>query len=228
MLLAAALTVEGSDSTARASWQINPRLHSAGYFPFTGAMLNHNAVADVNIFFEKKTIGFFIFQSVDLQDRKSYASYLQPGVFATLHLTPNVRLRGFFGYIFSQTNGFSDSESDYYAAVQANWIIVPGLRVENTLLFYDYSISKKLANRLLVEWSGKRFRLSGYVWQRTVLDENLGSTSGAIALTFPIIKISPKTQLELTSTYMGYLTESKPDFALRDGFFFTLAVPISL
>lgn len=228
LLCLAALDCAGSDSTSRATWQLIPRLHTSGYFPFTGALLNRNAIADVNLFFEKKAVGFFIFQSVDLEDRKSYANYLQPGVFGTLHLNPNLRLRGFFGFIFSQTNGFCDSESDYYAAIQANWIITPGIRVENTLLFYDYSINKKLANRLLIEWTLKKFRVSGYLWQRTVLDEKFNSTSGAVALTFPIIRISRKVNLELTSTYMGYLTEAKPDFALRDGFFFTLAMPVSL
>jgi len=215
------------DSVSRATWVVNPRVHTSGYFPFTGALLNRNLVADVNVFFEKKSLGFSVLQSVDLQDRKSYVNYLQPGVFATWHISPHVRLRGFFGYVFSQTTGFCDPESDYYAAGQVNWIIANGLRIENTLLYYDYTLNQKLANRLLVEWALKKVKLSGYVWQRTVIDEGFNSTSGAIAVTVPF-EINKKVSVELTATYMGYFTETKPEWALRDGAFITLAVPLSL
>lgn len=59
-----------------------------------------------------------------------------------------------------------------------------------------------------------------------VLDEPVGSTSAAVSITFPIIELGEKANLELTSSYMGYLSAVKPDFALRNGFFVTVAVPI--
>lgn len=64
-----------------------------------------------------------------------------------------------------------------------------------------------------------------YVWQRTVLDDPFNSTSAALAVTFPIIRLSKKVSVEFTSSYMGYLSKTKPDFALQKGAFFTLAVP---
>lgn len=215
------------DSLKKSTLIINPRLHTSGYFPFTGALLNRNPVFDVNIFFEKGAFGFFVFQSFDLADRHSYVNYLQPGVFGTLRFTPNLRIRAFFGYVFSQTQGFRDPDSDYYASLQLNWVLWKEFRIENTLLYYDYTVnSDKLANRLLMEWAPGKVRISGYVWQRTVLEEGAGATSGALAITFPIVKVSKRTSLELTTTYMGYLTDHKPDFALQDGLFFTLAVPV--
>jgi hypothetical protein len=216
---------KSSDSTSRSTVNITPRLHSAGYFPFTGALLNHHPVADVNISYENKMFGAFLFQSVDMVDAHSYANYMQPGVFASLKVHRNLRVRTFFGYVFSQTQGFRDSDSDYYTGAQVNWGLSKNFRAENTLLYYDFSHSKKVANRLLLEWSSGKFRVSLYVWQRTVLDEPFNSTSAALALAFPIIKLSKKVSLEFTSSYMGYLCRTKPDFALQKGVFFTLALP---
>ncbi len=221
-----AIAQQDQDTTPKTNWTINPRLHTSGYFPFTGALLNRNWVADVNVFMEKKAWGFFLFQSVDLEDRHSYVNYMQPGIFATLRPSQNLRLRAFFGYILSQTNSFCDPESDYYTAVQVNWNVTPSLRIENTLLFYDYSLSKKLANRFLVEWASGAFRISGYLWQRTVLDENSNSTSGSLAVTYAF-RLSEKASVELTGSFIGYLTQSIPDFALRKGAFLTVAVPLT-
>ncbi len=216
------------DSHSRAKLTINPRFHSAGYFPFTGALLNHNPVLDVNVFYENEAFGFFLFQSLDLADRHSYANYFQPGVFASFRVQPSLSIRAIFGYLFSQTQGFRDSDSDYYALAMANWGISKHLRLENTLQLYDYSHNKKLAYRLVLERSSRKFRASLFLWQRVVLGENFSSTSAALSFTFPILPLGEKGSLELTSSYMGYLSAVKPDFALANGFLFTLSVPITV
>jgi hypothetical protein len=225
---ASACAQDKPDSVAGPTILLNPRIHSSGYFPFTGAILNRNPVFDVNLFYEKKAFGFFVFQSFDLADRHSYVNYLQPGVFATLRFHSQVRVRAFFGYIFSQAQSFRDPDSDYYAALQLNWQLLPNFRLENTLLYYDYTTNKKVANRLLLEWAPWRIRISGFLWHRNVIEEGTSSVSGAVAVTFPIIRLSSRANVEVTATYMGYLTESKPDYALNDGAFVTVAVPMKL
>jgi hypothetical protein len=231
MRLAAALSVASCLVRAAqadpAALIVNPRIHSAGYFPFTGALLNFNPVADVTLYYEKEELGFFLFQSVDLADRRSFANYFQPGVFASYRAHPRVRIRAIFGYVFSQTNGFRDSDSDYYALGVVNWGISKRLRLENALQLYDYSHGTKLSDRLLMEWSSRRLRAGLAVWQRVVLKDNFGSTSASLSLTFPV-ELGENRSLELTASYMGYLSTRKPDFALRNGFFLTLAVPMAL
>lgn len=220
------ISATAQDSAKSTTLQILPRLHSGGYFPFTGALLNHNPVADVNIFYERKSLGFFVFQSLDLKDRRSYANYFQPGVFATWKIHPTFKARGFFGYIFSQTKGFRDSDSDYYAATSLYWDPAKHLSIQNTVLFYDYNIQRKLANRLLVSCSYPKFKVDLFLWSRSVMVEKKTAISASLAVTFPIIKIGKKTSIQVTSAYMRYLTSYKPGFALDDGFLFTLAVPV--
>jgi hypothetical protein len=208
--------------------QILPRFHTAGYFPFTGALLNRNPVADVNIFYERKALGFFLFQSLDLKDRHSYANYFQPGVFATLKLHRAFKVRGFFGYIFSQTRGFRDADSDYYAATTLYWDPTEHISIQNTVLFYDYNIQRKLANRLLVSWQYPKFKVDLFVWNRLEFAEKRQAISASLAVTFPVIKLSDKTSIHITSAYMRYLTSYKPGFALDDGLIFTVAVPVNI
>src|SRR5882762_986237 len=50
---------------------IVPRFNSSGYFPFTGAILNHNVNFDLNVVFQKNGYGVLAFKSSDLQDKKS-------------------------------------------------------------------------------------------------------------------------------------------------------------
>lgn len=216
------------DSTRKATLIIYPRVHSAGFFPFTGALLNKNPVADLNVFYEKKALGFFVFQSLDLKDRHSYANYLQPGVFATVKLHPTFKVRGFFGYIFSQAQGFRDSDSDYYAAASFYWDPSKRISVQNTVLFYDYNINRKIANRILVSYAAAKFKAEVFLWNRFVFAEKRQAVSASVALTFPIIKIGEKASVHLTSAYMWYLTDYKPSFARTDGFIFTIGVPLNV
>lgn len=229
ILLCAIITAAAQDTTkSSTTLQILPRLHSAGYFPFTGVLLNRNPVADINIFYERRSLGFFLFQSLDLKDRHSYANYFQPGIFATLKLHSTFRIRGYFGYIFSQTQGFRDADSDYYAATTFYWDPTVHLSFQNTVLFYDYTIQRKLANRLLISVQYPKFKVDLYVWDRYVFAERKQAISASLALTFPTIKLSDKTSIQVTSAYMRYLTSYKPGFALDDGLIFTIAVPINV
>jgi hypothetical protein len=214
--------------SSRTTLQIYPRMHSAGYFPFTGSLLNHNPVADVNIFYEKKAVGFFLFQSFDLKDRHSYANYFQPGVFLTMKLRPTLKVRTFFGYIFSQTQCFRDPGSDYYAATSFYWDPAKHLSIQNTVLFYDYTTQRKLANRVLITISYPKFKVDMFLWNRAVLAEKKQAISASVAVTFPLIKVGEKTSIHVTTSYMRYLTSYRPSYALDDGFILTLGVPVNI
>jgi hypothetical protein len=216
------------DSVNQRTFVITPRINSAGHFPFSGALLNKNANVDLNIFYENRGYGFFIFQSIDLEDKRSFINYLQPGVFKKFKLGQGVQLGLFAGYIFSQTNGFRDNDSDYYTAASVYWTIQPNLKFESTSLFFDFNHLTKLANRFLLSYSLKDFRFDGYVWHRAVFEQNTHALSASIALYPPKAKIAGNLYIQTSISYLGYLTDTKPSFALRDGFLFSVAFPLSL
>jgi hypothetical protein len=215
-----------TDSIPGPDLVITPRFNSAGHFPFTGALLNRNINFDLNVFFEHRGYGFFIFKSWDLEDKRSFVNYLQPGIFRKFQLAPEFAVRVFFGYVFSQTSGFRDKDSDYFTAAVGYWTINDKLKLENCALFYDLSQSAKLANRLLVSRDIKKFRIDFYVWHRIVFEQGIHATSASLALNFPRIKLSDALFIQTTFSYQGYITKTKPDFAMRDGFLFQVAFPL--
>jgi len=216
---------QSADTLKKATLVVTPRINSTGHFPFTGALINYHFNVDINIFYERKALGFFLFKSQDLQ-KKSIVNYLQPGLFATANLNSSLRARVFIGYLLSQAEGFRDSDSDYYSALALYWNITSKFRVENTALFYDLEQQAKLANRFVVTWQEKKFKLDLYVWHRIVLENNNHSTSAMLSFTFPQIKLSESTSLIFSSSYQRYLTTNRPGFALKDGFLFSLSLPI--
>jgi hypothetical protein len=214
------------DTTNKATFSILPRFNSMGHFPFTGALINHNLNFDLNIFYQKKTAGFFIFKSFDLKDSHSIINYLQPGIFKQFTVSNSLSFNLYFGYIFAQTASFKDDDSDYYTALSTNWKISKKLRLENTLLFSDLTIQKKMTNRLLLKYSLKAISFDFYLWQRSVFETGQQSTSIALALNFPKFRISEKIALQSTLSYLSYVSKIKPDFALQQGVLFSVGFPL--
>ena len=227
VLIVPLANAQKTDSTRTTTFIITPRLNSTGYFPFTGAYINKHINADVNIFFENRIFGFFLFKSQDLQDSHSIVNYLQPGIFKKIQFNQNFKLRFFAGYLLSQASGFRDKDSDYYTAVVAYWTINDPIKLENTALFFDLSISAKLANRFVLSYEQNEFKIDLFVWERVVFETGGLSTSAALSLNFPPIRINERLSIQNTVSYQSYLTRSKPEFAMRDGVLFQVSVPMT-
>jgi hypothetical protein len=216
----------GDSSRTRMEWAITPRLNSAGHFPFTGSLVNQNINADINIFAESRNWGFFLFKSHDLQERNSLINYFQPGIFGNARLSDRIRLRFFVGYIFSQVHSFRDPDSDYYAAPVLYWTISEHLKLENCVLVYDIANNAKVANRFLVYWNGGKFRIDFYLWHRADFEDEQYATSAGLAINSPKFTLVGTAKAMLTASYQGYVSETKPGYARRDGFLFSLAFPV--
>jgi len=218
----------GEDSTkVKSTLSLTPRLNSAGYFPYTGSIINRHATADVNLFFEKRGAGFFLYKSIDLVDGQSYLNYFQPGAFVTLRPNSPWRLRGFVGYVFSQTAHFRDKDSDFCTALSFYWDVSRNVKVQHTVLYYDVQTTSKIANRLLVTWQSKLLKVDLYCWHRWVVEEQSKALSASLAMTYEV-NVSDRFAIQFTGSYMSYLTREVPSYALRRGLILTMAVPLDL
>lgn len=216
------------DSTkVKSTLTLTPRLNSAGYFPFTGSIINHHVNMDVNLFYEKGGRGFFLFKSFDPVDVHSSINYFQPGAFVTIRPRSAFRLRVFAGYLFSQTTHFRDEDSDFYSALGIYWDITPQVKVQHTVLYYDVQTNSKLANRLLVTWQSKALKVDVYLWHRWVMEEHSEAISGSVAVTYSL-ELSERCRMELTGSYLSYLTQEMPSYALRRGLVLTVGIPLAL
>ncbi len=216
------------DSIPKVSFVITPRLNSTGHFPFTGSYINKNLNADINIFYERNTVGFFLFKSHDLEERHSIINYLQPGVFKKFEVNAQLKFRFFVGYLFAQASGFHDDDSDYYTAVVTYWSPGDKTHFEHTALLFDLTQSKKLANRFMFSYFLGGFKLETFIWHRWVLDAGSPAISAALAVNLPRVKLSDKVFIQTTFSYQGYLTHAKPVYAMRNGTLFSLAIPVGV
>lgn len=234
LTLYAGMTLAGtsSDSTRPAKiFTITPRFNSAGHFPFSGALINHNINFDVNVYYQRGMTGFFLFKSWDLRDTHSIVNYFQPGIFQKFNVGKKLNLGFFTGYIFSQTNGFSDSDSDFFLANVTTWTPSEKIRIENTALFFNLTkpeLSTTLANRFLLNYFLDKWKFDVYVWERVEFRNNFFATSASFAVNFPKIRLSDSVFILNTLSYQGYITEAKPDWAMRDGFLYSLSFPITV
>jgi hypothetical protein len=218
---------QSKDSTQYSSLTIVPRLNSAGYFPFTGALLNHNTNFDINIVYQNKYFGYLLFKSVDLEEKESPINYLQTALFKHFPLSKSLSVRTYLGYLFSQTQSFRDrGDLDYFGAATLYWNITPRLRFENIALFTDVSTQPKLVNRLLLLYTLKDFRFDFSLHERMAFETNHYSTTAVLAVKFPELKLTGRLSAQTTISYQNYLTKVRPDFALNNGFLFSLSFPV--
>ena len=81
---------------------------------------------------------------------------------------------------------------------------------------------------MLLTYTLKEFRFDFYVWERVVFEANVYATSASLAVNFPKIRLSDAIHIQNTISYQGYLTPTKPDWALRKGLLISVAFPISI
>ncbi len=218
-----------ADSVRPYTLVISPRINSEGYFPFTGAVLNHNVNFDFTVVFEKANRGFILFQSFDLQNKNSPINYFQPCAFEKFPVGTSLSFGVYLGYLFSQMYSFSDKgQSDYFGALTQNCTLSKKLRVENTMLFGNLTTQLNLVNRLELLYTLDKFSIDVYLHERVIFETKDLSTSGAVAVNLPRVKLADKLFAVATLTYNNYLSKNRPSYALENGFFLSLAFPIDL
>ncbi len=215
----------------KGDFSITTRLHSTSHFPYTGSFINRHLNADINIYYEKNRVGFFLFKAQDLEEKHGFVNYLQPGVFKRFAVGQKLTLSFFGGYLFNQINGFNDNDSDVWGAFNANYVINPHFKIENTALFFNLTKSElhpQWANRTVFSAMYNDFKFDLYVWHNIAFETNFQFTSGAVAINFPHIALSEKVKIRNSFMYQSYLSDNKPSWAMSNGFLFSIAVPIQI
>jgi len=210
---------------------ITTRLHSTSHFPYSGSFINRHLNADINLYYERNRTGAFLFKAQDLEDQHGLVNYFQPGLFKRFAVGQKLIFSFFGGYLFNQTVRFSDKDSDVWSAFNTSWVISDHFKVENTALFFNLTkseLNSQWANRTVISALFKDFKFDLYVWHNIVFKTNFQFTSAALAVNFPRINLSEKIKIQNSFMYQSYISDNKPSWAMRNGFLFTIAVPIQI
>jgi hypothetical protein len=234
LLICFSLKTNAQDSIANSTKRtliLTTKLHSTGHFPYSGSLLNHHVNGDVSLFFQKQNWGFFVFKALDFEDLQSDVNYLQTAVFRKTNLTRSFSLTPYAGYLFLQNRAFADFGSDVFMALSTT-VESQNLMIENTTLItnvFNKGYQRAMANRMEIRYAFKPMHVSWFIWHNMGLPDNGKQTlSTALAFRFPKVRWLAKIPLQSTLLFQSYLSNYKPDYAMRRGVVFSCVFPVAL
>jgi hypothetical protein len=220
---------EGKTEKQSYSLEITPKLHSAGYFQYSGALFNYHPNIELNVTVNCKQFGAFITKYYDLIDSHSPVNYTTVGIYRTVQINPQVKVTPYAGYFFAQKHSLMDKGSDLWAGLVTRLTISENIWVENTTLvgnLLHHSASMSVANRLNATLMIRTFRLDTYAWYAHSMHTALHGISTGLALTSPEWALSHTVSLKAQVTFLQQITQERPAGAYERGVLVSLIVPI--
>lgn len=204
------------------------RLHSMGYFSFTGRLISNNPASDLFINFRHRSWGINIFKAVDLYDHRSPNNFTLALAYRTFQVTPKLTIAPFAGVVLEQTKRFADHGSDFSAVVTTTLKLSPTLTVDHTALFSNLVLERSMSdwvNRLRLIYSRSHLDATLLVWHNNGVFDQSHYASTAITTTYARVKINERLLLSsgITGLYMVNASRAV-DYVRKKGIVLTIGV----
>ena len=211
------------------SLEITPKLHSAGYFQYSGALFNYHPNIELNVTVNYKQLGAFITKYYDFVDSHSSLNYTTVGLYGSVHIGPQIKVTPYAGYFFAQKHSVMDKGSDLWAGLVIRLTISENIWIENTTLVSNllhHTATTSLANRVNAALMVGKFRLDSYAWYAHSMHTALHGVSTGLALTSPEWTLSQVVSIKAQVTFLQQITQERPAGAYERGVLVSLIVPI--
>lgn len=211
------------------SLEITPKLHSAGYFQYSGVLFNYHPNIELNVTVNYKQFGAFVTKYHDFIDSHSSVNYTTAGLYGSVQLSQQVKVTPYAGYFFAQKHSFMDKASDMWAGLVIRLTIRENIWIENTTLVSNllhHMATTSLANRLNATLMIGKFRLDSYAWYAHSMHTALHGASTGFAVTSPKWALSQAVSIKAQVTLLQQLTQERPAGAYERGVLVSLIVPI--
>ena len=211
------------------SLEITPKLHSAGYFQYSGALFNYHPNIELNVTVNYKRLGAFITKYHDFVDSHSPVNYTTVGLYGSVQIGQRVKVTPYAGYFFSQKHSFMDKGSDMWAGLVIRLTISKSIWIENTSLVSNllhHMAAMALANRLNAALMIGKFRLDTYAWYSHSMHSPLNGISTGFAITSPEWALSHTVSMKVQVSFLQQVTHEWPAGAYERGLLASLIVPI--
>lgn len=210
---------------------ITPKLHSAGYFPYSGACFNYHPNIELNVTARYREVGAFVTKYFDFVDSRSSVNYTTVGLFGSVHINPRLKVTPYAGYFFAQKHSFMDKASDMWACLMIRLTISERFWIENTSLVTNlmhHTATAGLVNRINAAVMIGKFRLDSYTFYTHSMHTSLHGVSASFAVTSPEWTLSHTVSLKVQASFLQQITDEWPEGAHERGFFMSLIVPIDI
>jgi hypothetical protein len=217
-----ALHFQRSDSTAIDSMLFNPkrnatrritmRIHSMGFFNFSGRICANTPAADLNLFFEKNGYAISLFSAKDLTDIHNDNNFAFAIFQKRFAVSKRLSLTTHAGLLMDH---FTQSFGDRFFLTSA-FKVSPKLTIDETSLAANLlsDQDREWVNRIrfiYTETSHLQFILS--TWHNNALFDVDQHVSAAMQASYNRIEVSPHLYLHTSLTYfmMAASTEEVPN-----------------
>jgi len=220
---------EGKTGKQSYSLEITPKLHSAGYFQYSGTLLNYHPNIELNVTVNYKRLGAFITKYHDFVDSHSSVNYTTVGLYGSVQIGPQVKVTTYAGYFFAQKHSFMDKASDLWGGLVIKLTMSENIWIENTSLVSNllhHTSAMSLANRLNGTLMIRKFRLDTYAWYSHSMHSALQGVSTGFAVTSPEWAVSRTVAMKVQVSFLQQITHEWPAGAHERGLLASLIVPI--
>jgi len=222
---------EAESKTGKQSYslEITPKLNSAGYFQYSGALFNYHPNIELNVTVNYRRLGAFITKYHDFVDSHSPVNYTTVGLYGSVQISQRVKVTPYAGYFFAQKHSFMDKASDLWAGLVIRLTISKSIWIENTTLVSNllhHTSAMALANRLNATLMIRKFRLDTYAWYTHSMHTPLHGVSTSFAVTSPEWAVSHTVSVKVQVSFLQQITHEWPAGAYERGLLVSLIVPI--
>jgi hypothetical protein len=162
------------------------RIHSHGFFSYTGRMISDYPALDVyfNYTLPSKW-GLNVYKAVDVGDARSYNNFLLFMINKKIEVNNRLNVNFYGGFILEQIHQFADRGSDAVANIITTYKLNRHFTFEHTGMLGNLVLFRNNAdwvNRFRMIYAARHLEITGWGWHNNrVLDKNSYSSLGVSA-----------------------------------------------
>jgi len=213
----------GSKST------LNVRLHTVGYFSFTGRIISTNPAFDFMYTYDRKQWGFTLFKAFDIYDHNTSNNFVLAMVRKSFKITNRLTFTPHIGTILEQSNSIADKGSDISSIIITSYKISNHLTIDHTAILGNLIIDQSERdwfNRFRILYSKNHWDITGLLWHNNKMFDHDNSEYFSMGLNVYYSRIKISDHLLLSAGASGLLmpcSNVPTEYPKREGIFFTIA-----
>ncbi len=212
-------------------WKATARMHSRGFFSYSGRLVADNPVVDLYVTYSRKNWGVQFFKAADLSDHHTPINFAFALVNRPFHVSKRLSITPAVGMLFEQYEGLADHGTDATILITTSYRISKRLLIEHSALAGNLVLTPELCdwvNRLRLLYSRGHLDVTLFGWHNNaVFDSNSYVTTGASVFVSRLKLMEAVTlQAGITGLYMATASDAQT-LKNANGVFATLGVSIN-
>ncbi len=208
---------------------LTTRLHTMGYFSFTGRIISPNPALDFFYTYDRKQWGFSAFRAFDLYDHTTSNNFMFAMLRKSFKINNRWTITPHIATILEQSNSVADKGSDISSIIITSYKVSSNLTIDQTMIFGNLvfdSQERDWFNRVRFLYSKDHWDVTLLFWHNNKLIDHDNSEyfSSGLNIYYSRIKVTDHFMLSagVSGLVMPYSTVEST-YPKRNGVFFTLA-----